>query len=229
MRIGGLQKNTALDFPGLFAALIFTQGCNFCCPYCHNPELVRLFGEPLAEEEVLVFLNLRRGLLDGVVISGGEPTLQADLFRFTSKLKGLGYAVKIDTNGSRPDIIAELIARKLIDYVALDIKADPRHYPKTLCPQDLGTAIMDSINLLKRSPVHYEFRITAAAPFINDESMEAIAQALQGPDHPVFLQSLRRDKNLNPAFLDQYSQPGPQELTRYLHLLQRFAPYSAIR
>ena len=124
MKIGGLQKVSLIDYPGLICATIFLQGCNFRCSYCHNPELVnpQLFSPGLEEKEVLDFLKTRRGTLDGVTITGGEPTIQDDLASFIKKIKKLGFVIKLDTNGSQPQIIKALLDEKLLDFVAMDIK-----------------------------------------------------------------------------------------------------------
>lgn len=225
MRIGGLLKNTALDFPGILGAVVFTQGCNFTCPYCHNPHLVRLFGIPVEECDVMEFLRRRSGLLDGVVISGGEPTLQPDLAEFCKKAQGLGYQVKVDSNGSRPNILADLIGRHLVNYVALDLKTDPRAYPSELSPQDLGSAIVDSIRLLKRSGLPHEFRATAAAPFINLESMEALARAAAG-QAPLFIQKYRPGEVLNSGYMEGYAQYSLDDLEALRDVATRYLPCS---
>lgn len=227
MRLGGLVKNTAIDFPGLLSAAVFTQGCNFTCPYCHNPHLVRLFGQPLAEEEALEFLRHRRPLLDGVVISGGEPTIQPDLPDFCKKLRGLGYAVKLDSNGSVPDLLAGLIERKLVNYVALDLKADPQAYPPEIAPQDPGPSILETIKILKRSGLPHEYRTTVAAPFITRESLEAIARAAAGPA-PLFLQAYRPDQVLAPEFMAAHAQPTAADLAAFQTLANAYLP-TAIR
>jgi len=214
LRLGGLTKSTALDFPGLVSAVLFTQGCNFTCPYCHNPQLVRLFGEPLAEEEVLVFLRRRRRCLGGVVVSGGEPTLQPDLAEFCKKLQGLGYAVKLDTNGSAPGVVRDLIERRLINYLALDLKAAPRAYPPEIAPKDPGEAIAETISILKRGSLPHEYRVTAAAPFISRQSLESIARAAAG-NAPLFLQACRTTTNLDPDFMSRHPPPDPEELKQW--------------
>ncbi|MDR2935029.1 MAG: anaerobic ribonucleoside-triphosphate reductase activating protein, partial [Candidatus Adiutrix sp.] len=194
--------------------VLFTQGCNFTCPYCHNPQLVRLFGEPLAEEDALAFLRRRRRYLGGVVISGGEPTLQPDLPEFCKKIQGLGYAVKLDTNGSAPKLLSDLIERRLINYLALDIKADPRAYPPEIAPKDPGEAIMETITLLKRGALPHEYRVTAAAPFISRHSLESIARAAAG-NAPLFLQPCRTTTNLDPDFMSRHPPPGLEELRQW--------------
>lgn len=223
MRLGGLLKNTALDFPGRFSAAVFTQGCNFTCPYCHNPHLTRPFGEPVEEEDALNFLRRRRPYLDGVVVSGGEPTLQPDLAEFCKKLRGLGYEIKLDTNGSAPEVVADLIKRKLVTYLALDLKADPAAYPRELAPRDPGQAILETIKILRRSSLPHEFRTTAAAPFVNRESIAAIARAAAG-SAPLFIQAFRPDHVLNPEFMAAHPQPDRAELEEFRLIASRHLP-----
>ncbi|MDL2260146.1 anaerobic ribonucleoside-triphosphate reductase activating protein, partial [Deltaproteobacteria bacterium OttesenSCG-928-K17] len=217
MRLGGIVKSSTLDFPGIVSAVLFTQGCNFTCPYCHNPHLVRSFGEPLDEAETLVFLRQRRPLLDGVVISGGEPAIQPDLVEFCKKIRGLGYMVKLDTNGSKPAVLAELIEKKLINYLALDLKADPNNYPPEIGPEGAGLAVMETIGLLKRTGFPHEFRTTAAAPFINAESIVAVARAAAGAG-PLYIQQCRLDNVLNPEFMAGHVQPTMNDLKTFYSL-----------
>ena len=198
MRIGGLQKTTLLDFPGKVSAVVFTQGCNFLCPYCHNPDLVLSREESLALTEVIAFLGQRRKVLDGVVISGGEPTLHYGLFTFCATLKSLGYAVKLDTNGSRPEMLQQLLQANLLDYVAMDIKANPAQYPTAICLQDLGKNIPRSMALLEESRVMHEFRVPCATPFIDEDSFAAIIDHIKHA--PLFLQAVRLENVLQADF-----------------------------
>ena len=218
-----MVKSSTLDYPGLVSAVLFTQGCNFTCPYCHNPHLVRLFGQPLAEEETLKFLRQRRPLLDGIVISGGEPTIQPDLTEFCKRLRGLGYQLKLDTNGSSPEIVAPLIERKLINYLALDIKADPAAYPPELAPGNPGPAVMETINILKRTGLPHEFRTTAASPFITAESITAIAKAASS-GAPLYIQVCRPDHVLSPDFVQAHPLPTAEELKEFRALASRYLP-----
>ncbi|MDR2055593.1 MAG: anaerobic ribonucleoside-triphosphate reductase activating protein [Desulfovibrio sp.] len=198
MRIGALQKTTMLDFPGRVSAIVFAQGCNFVCPYCHNPDLKRQ-GDLLEPDGVLEFLTRRRRLLEGVVITGGEPTLQEGLAEFCRELKELGYAIKLDTNGSRPDVLERLLRENLLDYVAMDVKADPRRYPREISAADAGDAVSASVDILNGSPVPREFRVPCAEPFINRESFQAILEMIPG-DIPIFLQKIRLERVLDPDF-----------------------------
>ncbi len=201
MRIGALHKTTLLDFPGKVAAIVFTQGCNFLCPYCHNADLLLHRETPLAQADVLGFLTQRRRLLEGVVITGGEPTLQEDLEGFCSVLKSLGYAVKLDTNGGRPEMVRRLLRSGLLDYVAMDVKAAPARYPREISPGDLGNAIAETMTLLRESGVPHEFRVPCVHPFITKESFGEILDAVG--DAPVFLQAVRPARVLDPAFFER--------------------------
>jgi pyruvate formate lyase activating enzyme len=187
-----------LDFPGRVSAIVFAQGCNFVCPYCHNPDLKRQ-GDLLEPDGVLEFLTRRRRLLEGVVITGGEPTLQEGLAEFCRELKELGYAIKLDTNGSRPDVLERLLRENLLDYVAMDVKADPRRYPREISAADAGDAVSASVDILNGSPVPREFRVPCAEPFINRESFQAILEMIPG-DIPIFLQKIRLERVLDPDF-----------------------------
>jgi pyruvate formate lyase activating enzyme len=204
--------------------VVFTQGCNFRCPYCHNPELVLPFGELMDEGGVLAFLGTRARYLDGVVLSGGEPTLIPDLDDFARRLKGLGFLVKLDTNGSRPGAVQSLVERRLVDYVALDLKADPSAYPPELAPPGESGAVMETVNLLKRLPCPHEFRTTCASPFVNEESVEAIARAATG-DSPLYLQELRTERVFNPVFMERHpDQPGPARIEEFRKIARRWLP-----
>jgi pyruvate formate lyase activating enzyme len=181
MIIGGLQKTSLIDFPGKVSCVCFVSGCNFRCPYCHNPDLVHPPGNAFLDESgFLAFIRERRGFLDGVVISGGEPTLQNDLPAFVSLVKREGYAVKLDTNGSHPRILRELMGKKLLDYVAMDIKTDPSLYPKFMQREIDPDCIRSSIQLIMTSGIPYEFRTTCVRPIVDARTVETIAQLIQG-------------------------------------------------
>ena len=190
MDIQGLQKMTLLDYPGKVACTVFLGGCDFRCPFCHNGELV-LSPAPaqMDQEELLAFLKKRRGLLDGVCITGGEPLLRPDLPQFLEAIKALGYPVKLDTNGSHPAALRDLAQRKLVDYVAMDIKNSPALYPLTAgVPElDLGP-IRESVAFLLEGTVDYEFRTTVVREFHDGDSFRAIGPWLAGAKR-YFLQS----------------------------------------
>lgn len=190
MDIQGLQKMTLLDYPGKVACTVFLGGCDFRCPFCHNGELV-LSPAPaqMDQEELLAFLKKRRGLLDGVCITGGEPLLRPDLPQFLEAIKALGYPVKLDTNGSHPAALRDLAQRKLVDYVAMDIKNSPALYPLTAgVPElDLGP-IRESVAFLLEGTMDYEFRTTVVREFHDGDSFRAIGPWLAGAKR-YFLQS----------------------------------------
>lgn len=182
MKIGGLLKFTLIDFPGRPAAVIFTQGCNFRCRYCHNPELVypHMFTEPVVEEEIDAFLKRRQGTLEGVVVSGGEPTLFDDLPQFLRKLKSMGYAVKLDTNGTRPDMLKEIIDNKLVDFIAMDLKAPLEKYALITGVDFNMSIIQQSMDLIRSAGIGYEFRTTYDKEVLTDADIEAISQMAGG-------------------------------------------------
>ena len=176
MKIGGLIKFTLIDFPGHPAAVIFTQGCNFRCRYCHNPELVypHLFTEPAPLEEILSFLQRRQGTLEGVVVSGGEPTLHDDLPAFMARIKAFGYAVKLDTNGTRPEMIQELIDKKLVDYIAMDLKAPLEKYALITGTDTNPEILTRAMDIIRKSGLAYEFRTTYDKEVLTDGDIEAL-------------------------------------------------------
>ena len=181
MTIMGLQKLTLLDYPGKCACTVFLAGCNLRCPFCHNASLVLAKPEPaMAEEEFFAFLKKRRGLLDGVCVTGGEPTLRKDLPGFIRRIKEMGYLVKLDTNGSNPEMLRQLIEEKLLDYVAMDIKSCPDRYAPTCGGIDILSAVEESLSILRESSVEYELRTTCVKPFHDTEAMEAIGKWLSG-------------------------------------------------
>ena len=184
MRIGGLQEFSLIDYPGKMAAVIFTQGCNFRCPYCHNPELVlpESFEEVVDEQQIFWFLEKRIGRLEAVVITGGEPTIQNGLIGFLQKIKKLGYLIKLDTNGSNPDILSQVLTLGLVDYVAMDVKASIEKYDK-LCGCVVNTgAIKESIELIKQSNADHEFRTTLVKELHHnaDEEISRILDLING-------------------------------------------------
>ena len=187
MKIGGLIKFTLIDFPGRPAAVIFTQGCNFRCCYCHNPELVypHLFTETAAQEEIMAFLKRRQGSLEGVVISGGEPTLFDDLPAFMAQIKALGYALKLDTNGTRPDMLQELVDKKLVDYIAMDLKAPLEKYSLITGVETNPSILTRSMDIIRQSGVEYEFRTTYDKDVLTDADIEALKQLTNNTHYRV--------------------------------------------
>lgn len=190
MQINGFQKLTLLDFPGKVACILFTPGCNFRCPFCHNASLVtHIDGERIEEEEILSYLKKRQGLLDGVVVTGGEPTLQGDLSDFLGKVKALGYAVKLDTNGTSPEKLKFLIEQGLVDYVAMDVKNTAAKYPITAgCRAAVLDKVEESIDFLLTDAVDYEFRTTVTAELHTPQDIGDIAKRIKGAKR-YFLQN----------------------------------------
>ncbi len=187
MKLGGLVKFTLIDFPGRPAAIVFTQGCNFRCRYCHNPELVypHLFNSSMPEEEVWSFLQRRQGTLEGVVVSGGEPTLQEDLVSFMAKLKAMGYQTKIDTNGTRPEILRELIDKKLVDFIAMDLKAPFDKYAAITGVEANSTILQQSMDLIRQSGLEYQFRTTYDKEVLTESDIATLSQLTQGKNYKV--------------------------------------------
>lgn len=189
MIISGFEKLTLLDFPGKVACIIFTQGCNFKCSYCQNSDLLNCSRKGLiSEEEIFKYLEKRKKILDGVVVSGGEPTIQRDLLRFIKKIKELGFLVKLDTNGSNPSILRKLIEEKLIDYVAMDIKSIFNKYIDVIKINTNLDKIKESIDLLKNSNVDHEFRTTIIKNFHSIDDILKICEYL-GKDEKMYLQN----------------------------------------
>lgn len=180
MRIGGFQKISLIDYPGRISAIVFTQGCNFRCPYCHNPELVdpAQYGPIMRAEDVYYFLEKRRGKLEAVSVTGGEPTLQEDLNIFLSEIKAMGYLVKVDTNGSNPGMLEGLIRRRLVDYVAMDVKGPLPKYAKIAGASVETENIRRSIKLIASSSIQHEFRTTVARSQLDKEDLIATAKLI---------------------------------------------------
>ena len=210
MRIGGLQKVSLIDYPGRISAIVFTQGCNFRCPYCHNPELVdpAKYGPILPEEEVFSFLEKRRGKLEAVTVTGGEPTLQRDLERFLQRIKKMGYLVKVDTNGSNPAMLERLIRRRCVDYLALDVKGPLRKYGQIAQAKVETAKIRRSIELITSSGIEHEFRTTVVRSQLDKEDLIVTAKLLKRGLY--VLQSFVPAKSLDHDFLTEISY-SPEE------------------
>jgi len=219
MEIAGLQKLTLIDYPGRLACTVFLPGCNFRCPWCYSRELVlpeEIAKQPkIAEKELFSFLKERKGLLQGVVVCGGEPTIFKDLPGFMKKIKKLGYLTKLDTNGSAPQMIKELINKKLVDYVAMDVKLPKEKYAKVFNDKTNIQSIEDSINLLKNGDVEFEFRTTVVPGIHEKQDILEIAHWIR-PAPKYFLQSFRAEKTVDPAFekVKPYSREFLLEIQR---------------
>jgi pyruvate formate lyase activating enzyme len=198
MIIAGLQKLTLVDYPGKLACTVFLAGCNFRCPWCYNPELVLPEkiekGFKMTKKDFFDFLKFRTNLLDGVVVCGGEPTLNKDLPIFCKRIKKMGYLIKLDTNGSNPEMIKVLINEKLIDYVAMDIKAPKQKYKEATGSKIDIKQIQKSIDILKKGKVNYEFRTTMIPKLLGKEDIIEIVRWI-GPAKKYFLQSFQGERD----------------------------------
>lgn len=204
MKIGGLQKVSLIDYPGKICATVFGQGCNFACPYCHNPELVDpgLYNACIAEENIFDYLEKRRGRLEAVTITGGEPTIQPDIIQFAREIRDMGYLVKIDTNGSRPEVLEQLLRKKLVDYVAMDIKAPLNKYDDTTRTPGSNQMIRQSIEIVMSSGIDYEFRTTVVKSQLNKADLLAIGRLIKEASLYV-LQRYVPAKPLEKCFSDE--------------------------
>ncbi|MBR2864955.1 MAG: anaerobic ribonucleoside-triphosphate reductase activating protein [Elusimicrobiaceae bacterium] len=187
MKIGGLIKFTLIDYPGHVAAVVFTQGCNFRCRYCHNPELVypHLLQESMPKEDVMSFLRRRQGSLEGLVITGGEPTLQSGLIDFMTEVKALGYKIKLDTNGTKPEVIEAVLEKKLVDFIAMDLKAPLEKYSQITGVEFDPKIIQKSMDLIISSGLPYEFRTTYDKEVLTDSDIMAISDSINGKNYRV--------------------------------------------
>lgn len=195
-----------IDYPDKLCAIIFTQGCNFRCPYCHNPELIdpQNFQSLIPEQEILSFLKKRKGKLDAVEVTGGEPTLQPDLLEFLKKLKKSGYLIKLDSNGSNPDLLEKVIQSKMVDYLALDVKAPLEKYREIVKVDVDSGKIRESIKLIMDSSLNYEFRTTIVKSQLNPNDIVNIGKLLRGANRYV-LQRFVPSKTLDKKFLKEES------------------------
>ena len=227
MTVNGLRKLTLLDFPGRVACTLFLAGCNMRCPFCHNAPLV-VDGsgvENIPEDELLAFLKKRSGVLDGVCITGGEPTLRRELPELIRSIKALGYAVKLDTNGTNPDILAALIDEELVDYVAMDIKNSPRKYSFTAGRDVDMDAVRRSVAILMENKVKYEFRTTVVGGYHTADDFRDIGEWLRGAE-AYFLQNFVDSG----ALLDPATRGADEsEMKEYLEIMKQFIPAAELR
>lgn len=228
MQIHGLNKTTLLDYPGHVAATIFTGGCNFRCPFCHNGDLVlRPHSVPTySEDEILSFLKKRKPVLSGVCITGGEPTLQKDLPDFIKKVKEIGYLVKLDTNGSNPTMLSELLSGSLLDYVAMDIKSGKTDYARVAgCDPSLLSNVEASVALLNSSNIPHEFRTTVVKGLHTEETFREIGTWLSA-DSLYFLQSYKESNEVIDKSFLAFSET---ELNAFLEIIKNYLPNASLR
>ncbi len=226
MNVQGFQKLTLLDFPGKVACTVFTGGCNLRCPFCHNAGLVKNPCEfPNAEEEVLNYLTARKSILKGVCVTGGEPLLQPDLLAFIQKVKDLGLAVKLDTNGGLPQKLKTAIESGLVDFIAMDIKSAPETYEKAVGVPVNVNAFLESIRIIKESGVPHEFRTTAVKGLHGETDFTEIAKLVG--NSPYYLQKFTDSGNLIDG--EGFSAFSEEEIAGVLAKVKRFAPNASAR
>lgn len=226
MQIGGLQKTSLLDFPEKISAIVFTQGCNFRCGYCHNPELIVMKNtDNYTTDGVLEFLKTRCGKLDGVVITGGEPCLQNGLIEFIEKVKEEGFLVKLDSNGMMPDVLAR--ALPLVDYVAMDIKAPLAKYPDIVRVKVDTNKIRKSISMIMQSGVDYEFRTTVVKSQLSYLDFEEIGQLIKGAKR-YYLQKFVPSKTLDEKMMSETTYSS-EEFEKIKEILAKYVDYVELR
>ncbi len=227
MKIHGLQKMTLLDYPGKVACTVFFGGCDLRCPFCHNGDLLDAGAPAVMDDgELLSFLEKRRGLLEGVCFTGGEPLMRPELPELCEKIKALGYPLKLDSNGFRPALLRDLIDRGLIDYAAVDIKNSPERYPETAGRPGLDLApLYETVALLKEGRIPYEFRTTVVAEFHDDSSFPAIGELIRGADR-YFLQKFTDRETV--LFAGLHS-PSPEDMKRWADLMRPYVKEVGLR
>ncbi len=225
MYIKGLQKTTLLDFPARVACTIFTAGCNFRCPFCHNASLV-LGGNSdafMPEEEIFCFLSKRKGILDGVCITGGEPLLQHDIIPFIMKIREMGFAVKLDTNGAFPQKLAEIIDFGIIDYIAMDIKNSPAKYAATAGLSQAPDGVFESIRIIMNSGIPYEFRTTVVKELHTEQDIIEICRLINGAQR-YYLQCFKDSGDLLSSGLSAHSEEVMHSMCQaaapYVHICE---------
>lgn len=232
MNIQGLQKLSLLDYPQRVACTVFTGGCNLRCPFCHNAPLVLQPQQqtPLTPEELLAFLRRRQGILDGVCISGGEPLLQTDLPQLLEQIRGLGYAIKLDTNGCYPQQLAQLIENGLVDYIAMDIKNSPARYAATVGLDDFDLEpVKQSVLLLLADKVDYEFRTTVVRGLHNEQSFHDIGHWLHGARRYFLQQFVDSGQLLGADHIPDMGGFTEQEMAHFLSITQQYLPQAQLR
>ncbi|NCO28583.1 MAG: anaerobic ribonucleoside-triphosphate reductase activating protein [Caldiserica bacterium] len=228
MLIGGLTKFSLIDYPGHTCAIIFTQGCNFRCPYCQNPELVlpEMFTEKMPTREVIDFLKKRAGLLDAVEFTGGEPTMQIDLIEFAREIKNMGFKIKVDTNGTIPETIEEGLKARTIDYIAMDIKASLDRYEEVVKVSVNKEKIKRSIEIIMKDAPDYEFRTTVIKGFHDKDEIERIGKTVNGASK-FFIQRPQFYKTVEKGFKrESFSNT---ELEEFKDALLKYVKTCAIR
>ena len=221
MNIGGLQKTSLLDYPDTISAIIWTMGCDFRCPFCYNKDLVLSKVGTIPEEELLSFLEKRKGMLEGLVITGGEPLMQKDIVQFVEKVKKLGFLIKIDTNGMYPEKLKELIDKKLVDYVSMDVKAPKNKYDKLTDVKTDIKKIEKSIEIIKNSKLDYQFKTTFVPGLLTKEDIISIAKWLEGSKR-FYLQQFKNDAPLISSKLQNVAPYSKEKLIETLNDIKSY-------
>jgi len=239
MRFGGFIKNSLIDYPGKISAVIFFKGCNYRCPYCHNKDLV--FGTgPISptpsinttvvdESFVFSFLEKRNTFIDGVVLSGGEPTLSRSLIRICQSIKSMGFLLKIDTNGSHPDVLERLLYDDLVDYIAMDFKTSPDRYPRFISKKFDPDALTKSIQLIMESTVNYEFRMTCAYPIVDTSAIHSMLPYIEGARRFVLQKFVYSSNILEPNFFKDKRNSDIDDMKIYQELILPWVKECIIR
>jgi pyruvate formate lyase activating enzyme len=244
MLLAGFSKLTLIDYPNKIASVCFTQGCNFNCPFCHNPEQIKIFNPdkncPLVDSfkrktlQFLDFLKTRQGKLEGVCITGGEPTLQTDLVDFIKQIKDLGFLVKLDSQGSNPEVLKNLFQQKLLDYVAMDIKHTEEKYPLAMGRKVEISKIKNSIELIKNSGIDYEFRTTTVPGIHTENDFNGIAKLIQNqknskiPKPKFFIQEFR-NVSVNDKNIIETAKNHKIDLNKVKEIMQKYGLEVGIR
>ena len=230
MNVRGIYKSSLVDYPGKIAAVVFNAGCNFRCGFCHNPDIVinSHVLEKVSDDEIIRFIDSRRKFIDGVVVTGGEPTLSSDLPEFLKKIKECGFAIKLDTNGSAPEVVENLLSQNLLDYLALDIKTSPHFYPQFTSSNITFDTILKTVSIIKNSGIEYELRTTCVPGFINQEILKEIGK-LTGHVKAYYLQQF----STSPSLIDNnYKNIEPfriDYLNDLLNTVKNFSEICSIR
>ena len=228
MRIGGIKKSSLLDFPNKISTIIFTQGCNFNCGFCHNPFLLQKKEGIIPTDDFFEFLSTRKGKIEGVVISGGEPTIQEDLIPFIRKIKNMGFCVKLDTNGSNPDILQDLINENLIDYIAMDIKSPLEKYSFVTNININTNSIKKSIETIIKSNTDYEFRTTFMPYYHRIEDFKEIGELIKGAKR-YYLQRFEAHSEINNPNLAQEKNFTKKEEEKIKEILINYVEMAELR
>ena len=228
MKLAGIQKLSLIDFPGHVASIVFVQGCNFKCGYCQNPELIALGREPgFPEAELFDYLTLRKDMIEGVVVTGGEPVIHKDLPEFLKRIKDMGFKVKLDTNGSDPDMIEHLLREHLLDYIAVDLKTSPHKYNTLTDVKNIEELIQKTIRWTMLSTVPYEFRTTCVPGVVDEEDIITIGRLVRGARR-FCLQQYRPLVTYDPSFRD-IKPYDPDTLRKFQNTLSHFVKEVVIR